>query len=85
MPWRPMLILPLNGSRSTRGHNLYTHINTCVIDASCQVLLKSVHRGPVPEKKNFEGSLPYMGMVAILGHVTWIIYIHWFPLPINDS
>ena len=28
---------------------------------------------PIPEKKIFEGSLPYMGMVAIIGHVTSII------------
>ena len=31
---------------------------------------------PVPEKKIFEGFLPYMGMAAILVNVTWIIYIH---------
>ena len=32
----------------------------------------------VPEKKIFEEFLPYKGMAAILvmGHVTWIIYIH---------
>ena len=33
--------------------------------------------GPtVPEKKIFEGFLPYMGMAGHLGHLTWIIYIH---------
>ena len=31
---------------------------------------------PVLEKKIFEGFLPYMDIAAILGHVTWIIYIH---------
>ena len=30
---------------------------------------------PVPEKKIFEGFLPY-GHGGHLGHVTWIIYIH---------
>ena len=28
---------------------------------------------PVPEKKIFKGFLPYMGMAAILGHVTSIM------------
>ena len=28
---------------------------------------------PVPEKEIFEGSLPYMGMVAIIAHATSII------------
>ena len=31
---------------------------------------------PVPEKKTFEGFLPYMGHGGNLGHVTCIIYIH---------
>ena len=36
-----------------------------------------VEIGPVvPEKNNFEGFLPYMGMAARLGHVTWMIYKH---------
>ena len=30
----------------------------------------------VLEKKIFAGVLPYMGMAAHLGHVTWIIYIY---------
>ena len=40
-----------------------------------------VEIGPVvPEKKNFEGFLPYTvyGHGGHLGHVTWIIYIYIF-------
>ena len=32
---------------------------------------------PVPEKKIFEGFLPYMGVAAILGHVTSIMLINF--------
>ena len=32
---------------------------------------------PIPEKKIFEGVLPYMGMVAIIGHVTSIILMNF--------
>ena len=41
MHGRPMLTLPINRSRSSKGHNLYTR-STPVPDASCQVSLKSV-------------------------------------------
>ena len=41
---------------------------------------------PVLEKKIFEGFLPYMGMAAILVmRPGFLIYTHWFPLPINAS
>ena len=40
----------------------------------------------VPEKKIFEGSLPYMGIVAILVICDLdYLNIHWFPLPIDAS
>ena len=42
MHGRPMLILPLNRSRSSKGHNLLMHCSILVLDASCQVSLKSV-------------------------------------------
>ena len=59
-----MLILPLNRSRSSQAHNLYKHCNTWVINASCQVSLKSVHW--FSAEKIFEGVLPYLGNAAIL-------------------
>ena len=37
---------------------------------------------PVPEKKIIEGFLPYMGMGAILDHVTIIMFTDFhFPVP----
>ena len=42
MHGRPMLTLPKNRSRSSKGHDLYTHCSTLVHDASCQVSLKSI-------------------------------------------
>ena len=33
---------------------------------------------PVPEKKIFDGFLPYMGMVAIISHVTSIILMSFY-------
>ena len=49
--------------------------STLAINAS---LLSFVEiNSPVPEKKIFEGFLPYnYGYGGHLGHVTWIIYIH---------
>ena len=41
---------------------------------------------PVPEKKIFEGPLPYMSIVAILVICDLdYLNIHWFPLPIDAS
>ena len=40
--------------------------------------------GPtVPEKKIFEGFLPYMGMAAILSCDLDYLYTHWLSLPID--
>ena len=73
-----MLTLPLNRSRSSQGHDLCIHCSTLVIDTSCLVWLKSVHR-------IFEGFLPYMGMAAILVMYLDYLYIHWLPPPIDAS
>ena len=62
MHGQPMLTLPLNRSRSSKGHNLFIHCSTLVADASCRF----VEIGPVVPEKNSEGFLPYMGVVAIL-------------------
>ena len=40
---------------------------------------------PVPEKKIFEGFLPYMGMAASWSCDLDFLYIHWFPLHIDAS
>ena len=54
-----MLTLLYYKSRSSQGHDLYTHCSTLGIHA--------FEIGPpVLEKKIFVGSLPCMGMVAIL-------------------
>ena len=38
---------------------------------------------PIPEMKIFEGVLPYMGMVAIIGHVTSIILMNFITMYIK--
>ena len=38
---------------------------------------------PISEKKIFEGFLPYLGMVAIIGHVTSIIFMNFISMDIK--
>ena len=38
---------------------------------------------PISEKKIFEGFLPYMGMVTIIGHVTSIIFMNFISMYIK--
>ena len=38
---------------------------------------------PILEKKIFEGFLPYLGMVAIIGHVTSIILMNFISMYIK--
>ena len=47
----------------SQGHDLYRHCSALAINVSCRFIEIGP---PVPEKKIFEGFLPYMGMVAIL-------------------
>ena len=73
MHGQPMLTLPLNRSRSSKGHNLYIHCSTPVPDTSCQVSLKSVQwfrRRRI--LKGFYHVWPWRPSC----HVTWIIYKH---------
>ena len=63
-------------SRSPRGHDSYTHCSTLVIDASCQVSLKSVHLKRVFTIYEHGGHL---------GHMTWIIYSTVRQFPVIDS
>ena len=60
MHWQHMLTLSSNRSRSPQGHDLYTHCSTLAMLSFFEISL------PVPEEKIFKGSLPYMGMAAIL-------------------
>ena len=46
-------------------------------------MLHAKFRPPVPEKKSFEGFLPYIGMAAILVKTCDLdyLYTHWFDRP----
>ena len=64
-----MLTLLKNRSRSSQGHDLYTH---CILSHKCQVSLKSVNQFRRRCLKDFT----IYGHGGHLGHVNWIIYIY---------
>ena len=85
MHWRPMLTLPWKRSRSSQGHDLYTHCSTWAIDALCQVSLKSIHR--FWRRRFLKG---FYHIWALRPSWSWscdldYLYIQWLPLPIDAS
>ena len=83
MHWRPMLTLPENRSRSSQGHDLYTHCSAWAINASCQVLLKSIHR--FWRRRFLKGFYQIWAWRPSWSCDLDFLYTHWFPLPIDAS
>ena len=70
-------------SRSSQGHDLYTHCSAWAINASCQVSLKSVHR--FWRRRFFKGFYHIWAWRPSWSCDLDFLYTHWFPLPINAS
>ena len=81
--WRPMLTLPLSRSRSSQGHDLYTHCSTLAIDVSCQVPLKSVHR--FWRRRFLKGFYHIWAWRPSWSYELDYLYTYWIPHPIDAS
>ena len=78
-----MLTLSYNRSRSSQGHDLYTHCSTLAIDVSCQVSLKSVRR--FQRRRFLKGFYHIWAWRPSWSCDLDYLYTHWLPIPIDAS